>query len=140
MKSPLSHELSPELSPEVRALKSQGVFKRLIKALRYSYQGFIAAWQHEAAFRTELVVFVAMVVAVCVLPLSLLQRGLLLGVALVTIVVELLNSAIEAVVDLASPDLHPLAGRAKDLGSAAVMLSMLITLATWVVVLWSVYR
>lgn len=130
--------MNNHLSPEVQALKSKGVFKRLANAARYSALGLRAAWVHEAAFRTEAVIFLAMVAAVCVLPLSMGQRALLLGMGVLTLVVELLNSAIEVVVDLVSPDIHPLAGRAKDMCSAAVMLCVLSTGAVWAVVLFTV--
>ena len=128
-----------QLSDEVQALKSKGVFKRLVKAVRYSYQGFSAAWQHEAAFRTEAVIFFAMCALVWFLPITHAQRGLLIGVGVVTLIVELLNSAIEAVVDLASPDMHALAGRAKDLGSAAVMLCLISTTIVWAYVLFDTF-
>ena len=123
--------MSKPLSPAVQALKSQGVFKRLIKAWRYSVQGFRAAWTHEAAFRSEAVLFAAMCLGLWFMPLSLGQKALMLGMGLLTLVVELLNSAIEAVVDLVSPDMHPLAGRAKDIASAAVFLCLISTGIVW---------
>jgi diacylglycerol kinase (ATP) len=119
------------LSDEVNALKSKGVIKRIAKAMTYSSQGFKAAWVHEAAFRTELILAIVAVILAFISPFSALQRLVLLGCWVLVIVVELLNSAIEAIVDLASPQLHPLAGRAKDLASAAVMSSLLFALAVW---------
>ncbi len=119
------------LSKEVSALKSQGVFKRISKAMAYSVQGFNAAWRHEAAFRTELIVSLIAAGLAFVFPFTTMQRLALIGSWVFVIVVELLNSSIEAIVDLASPDIHPLAGRAKDLASAAVMCSVLFALAVW---------
>jgi diacylglycerol kinase (ATP) len=119
------------LSDEVNALKSKGVLKRIVKAVTYSSQGFKAAWRHEAAFRTEVVLaFVALVLAIMT-PFSGFERLVLIASWGFVLVVELINSAIEAVVDLASPQMHELAGRAKDIASAAVMLSILMTLAVW---------
>ena len=120
-----------ELSEQVQALKSKGVFKRLAKAVQYSSLGFKAAWQHEAAFRSEAVLAAVAVGLVIATPFSAMQRFILLGSWVLVLMVELLNSAIEAVVDLASPELHPLAGRAKDMASAAVMCSLLSAAAVW---------
>jgi diacylglycerol kinase (ATP) len=119
------------LSKEVNALKSKGVFTRIVKAVTYSIQGIKAAWIHEAAFRTELVLTLIAVILAFTTPFTGFERFVLLVCWCGVLIVELLNSAIEAIVDLASPDLHPLAGRAKDLASAAVMVSVLFTLGVW---------
>ncbi len=120
-----------DLSHDVKALKSKGVVKRLFKAMTYSSQGFKAAWIHEAAFRTEVVLTLIAMMLAFLTPFTAMQRFALLGCWVLVIIVELLNSAIEVIVDLASPDLHPLAGRAKDIASAAVMMSLLFTIAVW---------
>jgi diacylglycerol kinase (ATP) len=120
------------LSEKVNALKSKGVFTRIAKAMTYSAQGVKAAWIHEAAFRTELVLTLMAVILAFATPFNGFERFVLLGCWCGVLVVELLNSAIEAIVDLASPDIHPLAGRAKDLASAAVMMSLVFTLGVWV--------
>lgn len=104
---------------------------RLLHAAGYSWQGLKAAYAHEAAFRQE--VWTAAVG----LPLAFwlgetpLEVLLLVGSLVLLMIVELLNSALEAVVDLASPDFHELAGRAKDIASAAVLFAVLLTAATW---------
>lgn len=109
---------------------------RLWCAFFYSCAGFTAAWKYEAAFRQEAVL------ALILLPLGIwlgqngVERALLCGSVLVLLAVELLNSAVEAVVDLASPDLHDLAKRAKDMGSAAVLIALTLGALTWVLVLW----
>ncbi|AMO67210.1 diacylglycerol kinase [Zhongshania aliphaticivorans] len=106
----------------------------VLDAYRYSLKGLRAAWRHEVAFRQEIAL------AALLLPLSLWlgtnasERALLIGSVVIVIVVELLNSAIEAIVDRISTELHPLSGQAKDLGSAAVMLSMLLCLSCWVMI------
>lgn len=104
---------------------------RLLAAAGYSWQGLKAAYRHEAAFRQELLLVLVGVPLAFVVGDDKLERLLLVGVLLLLLVVELLNSAIEAVVDLASPEYHSLAGRAKDLGSAAVLLTSLLVAATW---------
>ena len=109
--------------------------RRVVNATRYSLEGLAAAARHEAAFRQELVL------AAILLPLGLwlgsngVERALLAGSVVMVLIVELLNSAVEAVVDRISPEHHVLAKRAKDLGSAAVMLSLLGTAVVWLLVL-----
>jgi diacylglycerol kinase (ATP) len=113
----------------------QGI-ARLLGALGYSRDGLRAAWQHEAAFREEVLL------ALVALPLALflgnsgIERALLVGSILLILIVEILNSAIEAVVDKASPERHELAKRAKDMGSAAVLLTLINAAAVWACVLW----
>ena len=104
---------------------------RIFRAMRYSIQGLRAAWQHEAAFRQELCFFGAMAPVTLYLGLPLLHTVLLLAMMGAVLVVELLNSAIEAVVDKTSPEKHPLAGRAKDCASAAVFVAMGVFLLMW---------
>jgi diacylglycerol kinase (ATP) len=112
-------------------LKSKPGLYRLANALKYSAKGFGSAWKHEAAFRQEL-----SLVAVA-LPLGLylgengIERALLVGSLLIILMTELLNSAVEAIVDKTSPEFHELAGRAKDLGSAAVLTSLICAATVW---------
>jgi len=105
--------------------------RRLLAATGYSLAGLRAAWRHEAAFRQEVVLALVLAPLAFWLGETSLQRLLLLGSCLLVLIVELLNSAIEAVVDRIGPDLHELSGRAKDLGSAAVFLSLLLATAAW---------
>lgn len=115
--------------------KSTGGLWRILRAFRYSLQGLGAAWTHEAAFRQELVLFVVLLPLALWLGETPLERLLLAGVLVAVLVLELLNSAIEAVADAVSLEHHPLLGRAKDLGSAAVLLMLLLAGATWACVL-----
>ncbi|MBW7930719.1 MAG: diacylglycerol kinase [Gammaproteobacteria bacterium] len=108
--------------------------RRLVAATACSWAGLRAAWHHEAAFRQELLLAAILVPLAFWLGKTPTQRLLLLGPWLLVLVVELLNSAIEAVVDRIGPEQHPLSGRAKDLASAAVLLSLLLAAATWAVV------
>ena len=109
--------------------------RRLLNATRYSLEGIAAALRHEAAFRQELML------AAVLLPLGMwlgddgIERALLTGSVLLLLVVELLNSAIEAAVDRVSLENHELAKRAKDYGSAAVMMSLAMLAAVWLLVL-----
>ncbi|NIM28146.1 MAG: diacylglycerol kinase [Gammaproteobacteria bacterium] len=112
---------------------------RLWRATRYSVQGLRAVFQHEAAFRQELAAAALLVPAALALallsPVSWSQCALLIGSVLLVLLVELLNSAIESVVDRISEDNHALSGRAKDAGSAAVLVSLVICLVVWTLVL-----
>ncbi len=110
----------------------------IARAFRHSLDG-IAAALRERAFVQELVVIVPLVVVAWVLPFTLVERALLTASLLGILLVEILNSAIEAVVDLASPQRHALAKRAKDLGSAAVLVAIGIAAITWGCVLIAHY-
>ena len=116
--------------------KSRGGLRRIFNAARYSWAGLQAAVRHEAAFRQELAIGLPMIaVALFVAPGRWAALAMVASVLLVWIV-ELLNSAVEALADALSLEHHPLLGRAKDLGSAAVMLSLGLAVATWAVALW----
>lgn len=114
--------------------KSTGGIRRLAKAMRYSFQGFRAALKYEAAFRHELALAVLMIPAAFFLGRNALEVMVLILCVVLVLVVELLNSAVEALADALSVEIHPLLGRAKDLGSAAVMLSLFFTVATWITI------
>ena len=110
---------------------------RLVQAMRYSYQGLCAAFKYEAAFRQELLL-------VCLLtPLGLwlgnsgVERALLVGSLILVLIVELLNSSVEAIVDRVGNEHNELSGRAKDIGSAAVFISLLNTAIIWSLVIFS---
>ncbi|WP_312414281.1 diacylglycerol kinase [Pseudescherichia sp.] len=113
---------------------------RIIKAAGYSWKGVRAAWLNEAAFRQESVAVILAVVIACWLDVDAITRVLLIGSVVLVMIVEILNSAIEAVVDRIGTDFHELSGRAKDMGSAAVLMSILLALATWGILLWPYYR
>lgn len=109
-------------------------FRRIIRATRYSTQGLAHAWRYEAAFRQEIALAAILVPIAWWLGQSVLERTLLIGTCLFVLVVELLNSAIETAIDRHGEEHHALSGRAKDLGSAAVMLSLLLTAMVWAAV------
>jgi len=108
---------------------------RFVRAFGYSWQGFRYAWREEAAFRQELCLALAVVPAGFYFGHSGLERALLVWPMLQILVVELLNSAVEAVVDRGGLERHPLAGMAKDMGSAAVLLSFGMLGTVWLLIL-----
>jgi len=115
--------------------KGRTGLRRLLEATRYSIAGLAEAARHEAAFRQELLLAAVLVPLGLFLGRTGLERALLVGSVLLVLVVELLNSAVEATVDRISLEKHPLAKRAKDLGSAAVMLSLVMLGTVWLLVL-----
>ena len=119
----------------VSQFKSKSGLKRIFSAFFYSIDGLRTAWQHEHAFRQEVMVAVPGIVIALLLPVTRYEKLALIAVLVLVLVVELLNSAIEAVVDRVSLDRHSLSKNAKDLGSAAVMLTFLLALMTWAVIL-----
>lgn len=121
-------------------MKSRGGPGRLLGALRYSWQGLRAAFRHEAAFRQELALALPLLALTPWVAQGLLHALLLVGVWVAVWVVELLNSAIEALADQQSLERQPLLGRAKDLGSAAVLLTLSFALGVWLLALWQWWR
>ena len=115
--------------------KGQTGLRRLLTATRTSLEGFAAAVRHEDAFRQELCLAVLLVPAGLWLGRDGLERAMLVATVLFVLVVELLNSAVEATVDRISFDNHRLAKRAKDIGSAAVMLAIVTAAAVWLLIL-----
>lgn len=112
---------------------------RIIKAFGFSMKGFRAAWQHEAAFRQELALTIVMVPLAFIVAETTMQLALLLTTLFIVLITEILNSAVEAVVDRVSDEPHDLAGRAKDMGSAAVFLSLTMTAVIWGLVIFERY-
>ena len=105
--------------------------RRVLNALRYSMRGLALAWRLESAFRQELVLALVLIPAALLLPVTVIQRLALIGSILMVLVVELLNSSVEAAIDRISLDHHRLSGRAKDFGSAAVFLALLFCVVAW---------
>lgn len=115
--------------------KKQTGFSRIIKASGYSLAGLKAAWQHEAAFRQEVWLLAVLAPVGLFLGHNGIERAVLIASVMMVIVTELLNSGLEAVVDRIGLAYHPLAERAKDLGSAAVFVSMAMVIIVWAVIL-----
>ena len=115
--------------------KGKTGLRRLCNAFGYSIAGFRAAYKHEDAFRQEVVLAALLIPLAVWLPVGLIGKALMTGSVLLVIIVELLNSAIEATVDRISLDSHDLAKRAKDIGSAAVLVSLINVIVIWGLVL-----
>ena len=111
-------------------------FTRIIKASGYSWQGLRAAWRHEAAFRQEIWLCMVLVPLGLYLGDTGLEKALLVASVMLLPLVEILNSALEAVVDRFGEEQHELSGRAKDMGSAAVALAILLAAVVWLLVLF----
>lgn len=109
--------------------------ERVLHASRYSYQGLRAQWRYEAAFRQEVWLFLVMVPLALWLGETALEQAMMIFSVGMVLVVETVNSSIEAVVDRISDEKHELSGRAKDLGSAAVMLSLSMAGVVWLFLL-----
>ena len=110
--------------------------RRIINATFFSMAGFRAAWRDEAAFRQELLLCVVLIPAGFWLGRTAVERSLLVGSCLIVLIVELLNTGIENVVDRFGGELHKLSGQAKDMGSAAVFVSLMLTLVIWSLIAW----
>lgn len=110
--------------------------RRILRATRFSAQGFAHAWRHEAAFRQEIALTLLLVPLAIWLGRTGIESFMLIICCVFVLIVELLNSAIEAAIDRFGEEHHELSGRAKDLGSAAVFLSLVIVVATWATVAW----
>ncbi|AZG73752.1 diacylglycerol kinase [Shewanella livingstonensis] len=110
--------------------------KRIFRATGFSMKGLISAWRGEAAFRQETALACLMLPIALLLDISAIERILLIMTLLIVLIVELLNSAIEAVVDRVGDEIHPLSGQAKDIASAAVFISLVMCAVTWGIVIW----
>ena len=117
--------------------KGKTGLRRLWNALDYSLQGMAAALRHEDAFRQECLLALLLVPAALLLPVAGAGRALMVASVLLVLIVELLNSAVEAAVDRISLENHQLAKRAKDIGSAAVFLSLINVVVVWALVLFA---
>ena len=105
--------------------------RRILRATKFSAQGLAQAWRHEAAFRQELVLVLLLVPVAVWLGQTALERAVLIGCCLIVLIVELINSAIEAAIDRHGDEHHELSGRAKDMGSAAVFVSLVLVAVVW---------
>jgi len=110
--------------------------RRVVNATFYSFAGLRSAWRSEAAFRQECVGIVVLIPVAVWLGQNAVERALLLSSCVLVLIVELLNTAVEFVVDRVGTDHHELSGRAKDLGSAAVFMSIALAMLVWGLIAW----
>ncbi|MCX7167441.1 MAG: diacylglycerol kinase [Rhodocyclales bacterium] len=122
---------------EESPFKGQTGLRRIWNAFSYSLSGLHAAYLNEDAFRQESLLAAVLIPIALALPLPGISKALMIASVLLVLVVELLNSAIEAAIDRISLDRHRLSKRAKDIGSAAVLIALINVLTTWSLVLWS---
>jgi diacylglycerol kinase (ATP) len=122
---------------EENPLKGRTGMTRLTNALRYSLNGFASAFTHEEAFRQEALLALVLIPLAFFFEVSGLARAVMIASVLLVLIVELLNSAIETAVDRISLEKHPLSKRAKDIGSAAVLLSLINVAVVWTLALIS---
>lgn len=118
------------------SLKGKTGFKRILNATSYSISGFKAAFKHEAAFRQILLINIILIPVSFFVNVTNVEQALMIAVCLLAIIVELFNSAIEAVVDRISLEKHELSKNAKDMGSAAQFVSLSIITVTWLIILF----
>jgi len=111
-------------------------FRNFFSSVRYSIEGFFAAVQHEPSFREDLLFALLLVPFAIILPVNAVSTALMIASLILILIVELLNSAIEWVIDYLRPEQHPLAKRIKDMASAAVFLSYINCIVVWAILLW----
>lgn len=117
-------------------MKKNTGLKRILLAAGYSIQGLKSAFKYEAAFRQELLLAAILIPLACYLEVTQTQRILMIAPVFLVMIIEIINSAIEAVVDRIGSEHHELAGRAKDMGSAAVFIALILTAYIWIEILF----
>jgi diacylglycerol kinase (ATP) len=122
------------------AADANGVKRRNLRnffaSIRYSLDGFFAAMKHEPSFREDFLFVILLVPFAVILPVNAVSAAVMIAALILIMIVELLNSAIEWTIDYLRPEIHPLAKRIKDMGSAAVFLSYLNAIVVWAILLW----
>lgn len=126
-----------QLQEPVDAQKHRRGLSRIWHAYRYSWDGLRACWADSTAFRQEALLALVMLPTACWLGRSWLESAVLAAAVVAVLVVELLNTGIEAAIDRIGPEWHALAKKAKDMGSAAVLLSLLLCAGIWIAALWA---
>lgn len=111
--------------------------KRILNAFKFSYDGFIATFKSEEAFRQDLLIFIILMPIASLLPISVIEKMFLFSTLFLIIFAELVNTAIEMTIDRISEELHPLSKTAKDIGSSIVLISFLYMILIWVIVLYN---
>ncbi len=140
-KRPETAAPAEQLPPDVESpFKGKTGLRRVWNALHYSLDGLKAAHAGEDAFRQEVWLALALAITACFLPVGGVARALMIGSLLLVLIVELLNSAVEAAVDRIGLERHRLSKRAKDIGSAAVFMALVNVAVVWASILWDMTR
>lgn len=122
--------------PEENSELKRRSFRNFFSSVRYSIEGFFAALKHEPSFREDLIFAILLVPLAIILPVNAVSTALMIASLILILIVELLNSAIEWIIDYLRPERHPLAKRIKDMASAAVFLSYINCIVVWTIMLW----
>lgn len=133
----MQQQQQPDTAPGPSEPQKATGLVRIVRAAGYSLEGLGAAYKHEAAFRQEVWLALPLIALALLFPISGVAKALLIGAVVLVLITELLNSAVEWVVDYISQQRHPFAKRAKDMGSAAVLLSLCNCAAIWILVVGS---
>jgi diacylglycerol kinase (ATP) len=128
-------QVAGEAPMEESPFKGKTGLIRIVHAFFNSLAGLHDAWTHESAFRQEILLAIVLVPTACLLHVSNVERALLIGSVLLVMIVELLNSSVEAAIDRISFDMHSLSKRAKDIGSAAVLVALVLLGVVWALIL-----
>lgn len=113
--------------------------KRILSATKYSIKGFYAAWKNEAAFREEAIAAFILIPVAFLLPVTIMEKILLLSTVFLVVIIEMINSAIEAAIDRIGTENHELSGRAKDMGSSAVFLGICLAIIVWGLIIGNLF-
>jgi diacylglycerol kinase (ATP) len=132
---PAAHAARPAAELTESPFKGKTGMVRILHAFFNSIAGLADAWRHESAFRQEILLAIVLIPAACWIPVSAVERALLIGTVLLVMIVELLNTSVEAAIDRISFDRHSLSKRAKDIGSAAVFLTLVLLAVVWGLIL-----
>lgn len=125
------NEANEKASDKASRNASTADLGRIVRAFGFTLKGVQFAWRNEAAFRQEVILVVLLAPAAVILGENAIERILLVGALLIVLITELLNSAVEAIVDRFGGEIHPLSGAAKDMGSAAVFFSLVLAAVVW---------
>ena len=125
----------PEAPAEESPFKGKTGLIRIVHAFFNSLNGLRDAWTHESAFRQEILLAIVLIPVACLVHVTAVERALLIGAVLLVIIVELLNTSVEAAIDRISFDHHSLSKRAKDIGSAAVFMALVLLAVVWALIL-----
>jgi diacylglycerol kinase (ATP) len=113
--------------------------KRIWRAFRHSFRGLTTVWKSETSFRQEIILCIALFPVIFLLPVDYLAKSLMVFSLILILIMELINSAIETIIDRISAEKHPLSKKAKDIGSSLVLLAFANAIIIWIIILFQMY-